>query len=130
MYRDSIAEKLNILQQVFVYTLSADQDAPERPAKRRRVGGKSTSDAQRRLYNIKFERLLNGLESDECVDLRQELFTRYWARAEEQILVNTFVCKSLRIAITNLQSILGESNKDTLKKVTSFVQDTRQIEYN
>jgi hypothetical protein len=34
-----------------------------------------------------FEPLLNGLESTECVGLREELFKRQWAKTEETIQV-------------------------------------------
>jgi origin recognition complex subunit 3 len=39
------------------------------------------------VHTLKFETLLNGLESPECVALRQETFERAWSKTEAQIQV-------------------------------------------
>jgi origin recognition complex subunit 3 len=39
------------------------------------------------VQDIQFESLLNGLESAECVSLRQELFAKHWGETEERIQV-------------------------------------------
>jgi hypothetical protein len=75
-----------------------------------------------------FEPLLNGFENTECIGIREKLFKRHWAKAEESIQVGVRQLQTI-LVLTNLQSILGQSNENTLVKVTSFVQDATALRY-
>ena len=68
----------------------ASDDVSTRPAKRRKVARaqtviSGTGPAQ----TLKFEPLLNGLESPECVALRQQTFEHAWSRTDKQIQVTS-----------------------------------------
>jgi hypothetical protein len=61
---------------------------------------------------FKFERLLDGLENPEYVELRQQQFQQSWGQTERRI-----------------QDIVGHANDEILADVTSFVQGTEIPEY-
>jgi origin recognition complex subunit 3 len=85
---------------VYIYAPAyASDDASTRPAKRRKVAKvqtvvSGTGPAQ----VLKFEPLLNGLESSECVALRQQTFEHAWSRTDKQIQVRS-VPKKLKIPV-------------------------------
>ncbi|CZS94593.1 hypothetical protein WAI453_013319 [Rhynchosporium graminicola] len=93
-------------QIAYVYNPAKADDEPlTRPSKRRKVAKTRISaakDAQAKLF--RFDCLINGLESQECADLRQTLFENSWSATEVRI-----------------QSILNEANEDTLTEVTTFI---------
>jgi origin recognition complex subunit 3 len=67
---------------------SAPDDTSTRPAKRRKVAKAQTLiSGNVPVHTLKFEALLNGLESSECAALRQESFKRAWAKTDAQIQV-------------------------------------------
>ncbi|KAE8447607.1 hypothetical protein EG329_010578 [Mollisiaceae sp. DMI_Dod_QoI] len=83
-------------------------DEPTRPKKRRKLGRQeSFIERPSSSSTPKFETLLDGNESLECIQLRYEIYEQAWSHTEAQI-----------------QSILNEANEDTLKGVTTFVQDS------
>ncbi|KAE9381721.1 origin recognition complex subunit [Stipitochalara longipes BDJ] len=95
-------------QQVYVYTPANAPDDATRPAKRRKVANVQAlipADVPARIS--RFEPLLSGLESSECVALRQQTFEYAWSKTEAQV-----------------QAILDEANEDTLEEVTAFVDST------
>jgi origin recognition complex subunit 3 len=57
-----------------------------------------------------FPTLLNGLESAECVALRQKLYEQSWQKVESKI-----------------ETILAEANEKTLSQVTSFLESSNDI---
>ncbi|KAL2065095.1 hypothetical protein VTL71DRAFT_4235 [Oculimacula yallundae] len=93
-------------QVAYVYDPSNADDEPlARPTKRRKVAKTRTSGGNFAAAKpFKFDLLLDGLESQDCTDLRQSLFESSWSATEARI-----------------QSILSEANEGTLAEVTSFV---------
>jgi origin recognition complex subunit 3 len=89
---------LNPLQPAYIFTpFTTSEDVAARPTKRRRVAKPSeTFDKQDNIQRFQFESLLNGLESPDCVGLRQELFTKYWSETEERIQVRVIDCVAWR----------------------------------
>ncbi|KAL2756413.1 hypothetical protein ACRALDRAFT_1081719 [Sodiomyces alcalophilus JCM 7366] len=100
----------------------AGQPSTERPSKRRRTSTKTTPPAPKSVPerdgdgeadsngpSSLFVPLLNGLESADCVRLREKLFTESWGRNE-----------------TRVQNILRDANSATLDQVTTFVQTERE----
>ena len=77
------------MQPAYVYAPAyASVDASTQPSKRRKLARaqtviSGTGSAQ----TLKFEPLLNGLESPECVALRQQTFEHAWSRTDKQIQV-------------------------------------------
>ncbi|TRX93875.1 hypothetical protein FHL15_005257 [Xylaria flabelliformis] len=88
------------------YIFDPSGDTDDRPAKRRRVSKKIEKPGAHRLGNVgSFQRLLQGAESDQTMNLRQEVFERLWSVIDSRI-----------------QSILRDTNQSTLQQVTSFLQ--------
>ncbi|KAI0459396.1 origin recognition complex subunit 3 N-terminus-domain-containing protein [Xylaria acuta] len=91
----------------YIFDPSGDPDGPTRPAKRRRVLRKPNKpDAQRTKKASSFQRLLQGAESDQTINLRQEVFEKLWSVIDSRI-----------------QGILRDTNQSTLQHVTSFLQN-------
>ena len=66
----------------------ASDDVSTRPAKRRKVArAKTVISGTGPAQTLKFEPLLNGLESPECVALRQQTFEHACSRTDQQIQV-------------------------------------------
>ncbi|KAI0859573.1 origin recognition complex subunit 3 N-terminus-domain-containing protein [Xylaria cubensis] len=88
------------------YIFDPTGDTDDRPAKRRRVSKNIEKQGTHRLGNASsFQRLLQGAESDQTMNLRQEVFERLWSVIDSRI-----------------QSILRDTNQSTLQQVTSFLQ--------
>ncbi|RDL36668.1 uncharacterized protein BP5553_06020 [Venustampulla echinocandica] len=101
-------------QPAYIYTPdTSTDDAPERPTKRRRVTKPKQPGIQThgKPSLLRFEPLLGGLESEESARWRQETFQKCWGFG--------------RLAKQE-QSILDESNEDTLAEVSSFVNSSRE----
>lgn len=63
-------------------------DRPTRPSKRRKVGKqKSSIEEQSSHLTPKFDALLKGKESLECIQRRYELYEQAWSQTEAQIQV-------------------------------------------
>ncbi|KAI0486217.1 origin recognition complex subunit 3 N-terminus-domain-containing protein [Xylaria cf. heliscus] len=91
----------------YIFDPSADGDDSTRPAKRRRVlKTRDKPDAQRPKNASPFQLLLQGSESDQTMNLRQEAFEKSWSVVDARI-----------------QSILRDTNQSTLQQVTSFLQN-------
>lgn len=66
------------------------ENLSERPTKRRKTEANPQSTvakAKEHVRTVEFPKLLNKSESLECVNLRQGLFERSWARTKEQVQV-------------------------------------------
>lgn len=77
------------MQPVYVYApADSPDDVPAQSAKRRKVAKIQTNlYTQAPAHALKFEPLLSGLESPECVTLRQETFERVWSNTDAKIQV-------------------------------------------
>jgi len=75
-------------QPAYILTPSALDDAPDRPAKRRRVGRNSVPGTPSNVSAFKFDTLLNGSEDARNVALREELFKHSWGETEGKIQVS------------------------------------------
>ncbi|KAI0972551.1 origin recognition complex subunit 3 N-terminus-domain-containing protein [Xylaria arbuscula] len=90
----------------YIFDPSGDADETSRPAKRRRVSKKlRPSDAPDTKRSSSFQCLLQGVESQQAVDLRRETFEKLWSVIDSRI-----------------DGILQETNQSTLREVTSFLQ--------
>ncbi|KAI0555359.1 origin recognition complex subunit 3 N-terminus-domain-containing protein [Xylaria curta] len=88
------------------YIFDPSGDIDDRPAKRRRVSEKVEKPGAQRLENAgSFQHLLQGAESDQTMNLRQEVFEKLWSVIDSRI-----------------QSILRDTNQSTLQQVTTFLQ--------
>ena len=75
-------------QAAYIFTPSAIEEVPARPAKRRKISSISSSSQEvHNAHSWKFEPLLNGLESPECGKWRQQLYEKSWAEADCRIQV-------------------------------------------
>ncbi|KAI0200079.1 origin recognition complex subunit 3 N-terminus-domain-containing protein [Astrocystis sublimbata] len=92
-------------QAAYIFDPSADIDEPARPAKRRRVLKTADQPAHVTTKHGSFQRLLQGAESDQSLNLRQEVFETLWSVVDSRI-----------------QSILQDTNQSTLHQVTSFLR--------
>ena len=79
---------------MYIYTPGSHQDeVPQRPTKRRKTTGRKKS-TRTEVENPSQEKskyftsLLNEAESPACVAIREQLFERSWAAAEERINVS------------------------------------------
>lgn len=71
---------------------SAIDNEPTRPTKRRKLGKQQSSIVPPSIIpTSRFEALLNGKESLECIYERQELYDRAWSHTEAQIQVRVAV---------------------------------------
>ncbi|KAG4433550.1 hypothetical protein IFR05_010975 [Cadophora sp. M221] len=93
-------------QTAYVYSpANANNEPLARPSKRRNVvKNKSSVANSEEAKSFSFEPLMDGIETQECADLRKTLFESSWSATEARI-----------------QSILSEANEGTLAEVTTFV---------
>ncbi|KAI1418972.1 origin recognition complex subunit 3 N-terminus-domain-containing protein [Xylaria sp. FL1777] len=98
---EAYAEKQH--QAAYIFDPLGDVDETTRPAKRRRVSKKAVPDTKKA---SPFQCLLQGAESEQAVNLRQETFEKLWAVIDSRI-----------------HGILRETNQSTLQQVTSFLQN-------
>ncbi|RYC63187.1 hypothetical protein CHU98_g3037 [Xylaria longipes] len=91
----------------YIFDPSGGPDDATRPAKRRRILKKlDKPDAQHTKNASSFQLLLQGAESDQTMNLRQEVFENLWSVIDSRI-----------------QSILRDTNQSTLQQVASFLQN-------
>ena len=76
----------NCTQPVFIFTPHEEAD---RPPKRRRVDHISIKSKRQDASVFRFEPLLGGLETSECVQLRMELYDQLWGATENRIQVRS-----------------------------------------
>ncbi|KAI0817460.1 origin recognition complex subunit 3 N-terminus-domain-containing protein [Xylaria sp. FL0064] len=95
-------------QAAYIFDPSGDADETTRPAKRRRVSKKpATSEAAAITQkSSSFQCLLQGAESRQAMNLRQETFEKLWSVIDSRI-----------------HGILRETNQSTLREVSSFLQN-------
>ncbi|KAK8125129.1 uncharacterized protein PG998_000888 [Apiospora kogelbergensis] len=92
----------------YVFDPAAEAPASTRPAKRRRLSKKHHVQSQKpkEKHAHQFQPLLNGLESNACLQLRQEAFLKSWSAVQDRI-----------------DGVLRETNQSTLEAVTAFVKE-------
>jgi hypothetical protein len=78
---------LTCLQAIFVFGDTEDPGEKRRAPKRRKVSGKATVPASSLADEPRFVALFNGLEKQECVRAREELFHTAWSSASEHVQV-------------------------------------------
>ncbi|KAI0432977.1 origin recognition complex subunit 3 N-terminus-domain-containing protein [Xylaria sp. FL1042] len=91
----------------YIFDPSGDADETTRPAKRRRVSkNPAISEDTNTKESSSFQCLLQGAESRQAMNLRQETFEKLWSVIDSRI-----------------HCILRETNQSTLREVSSFLQN-------
>ncbi|KAI0913735.1 origin recognition complex subunit 3 N-terminus-domain-containing protein [Ustulina deusta] len=91
----------------YIFDPLGDAGETTRPPKRRRVSRKAETSETPDTKNARsFQCLLQGAESEQAMNLRQETFEKLWSVIDSRI-----------------QGILRETNQSTQQEVTSFLQN-------
>ncbi|KAK7989171.1 hypothetical protein PG989_009486 [Apiospora arundinis] len=95
-------------QAAYIFDPATEAPASTRPAKRRRISKKHSvhSEKPKEKHAHQFQPLLNGLESNECLQLRQGAFQKSWSSVKSRI-----------------DGVLRETNQSTLEAVTAFIKE-------
>ncbi|KAK7908012.1 origin recognition complex subunit [Apiospora marii] len=90
----------------YIFDPAAEAPVSTRPAKRRRISKKHAAQPEKhkQKHAHRFQPLLNGLESKEFLQLRQDAFLKSWSRVQARI-----------------DGVLRETNQSTLEAVTAFI---------
>ncbi|KAK8049584.1 origin recognition complex subunit [Apiospora phragmitis] len=95
-------------QAAYIFDPAPEAPVSARPAKRGRISKKhaAQSEKPKEKHTHHFQPLLNGLESNECLQLRQDAFLKSWSRVQDRI-----------------DGVLRETNQSTLEAVTAFIKE-------
>ncbi|KAK8089047.1 origin recognition complex subunit [Apiospora hydei] len=95
-------------QAAYIFDPAAEAPVSDRPAKRRMIPKKHAVQPEKpkEKHARRFQPLLNGLESSECLQLRQDAFLKSWSRVQDRI-----------------DGVLRETNQSTLEAVTGFINE-------
>ena len=102
---------LSCVQPAYIFTpFATSENAREPPTKRRRVTKSiKAGNGQNHDPAFQFESLLNGLESLQCVNLRQQLFIKNWGETEERIQVGLTGWRGRNRILKDVQGYFGGS---------------------